>query len=186
MLTSKQSLRESIQYKLLAQSLVQRKQKSALLGQKLLACPEYCGAHTVLFFVSLPEEVDTHRLIDEALKTGKRVVVPRCQTETKALELYEIRDRKHLVPGVLGLLEPDPAVTKPVSAEEADLVLVPGVVFDRQGNRIGRGAGFYDRFLKALKPSVFKMGLAYAFQIVPSVPVEPHDVKLDRVLTEED
>ena len=182
----KNQLREEYQAHLLAHPAADRQRKSGLLMQRLFSRDDFKKSTTVLFFVSLPEEVDTHRMIDEALLLGKRVVAPRCRMQTRELDLYEIRDRKDLVAGVFGLLEPDPAKTQPVTPYEIDLALVPGVLFDKTFNRIGHGAGFYDRFLVRLKPQTPKLGLAYAFQVIEKLPVMAHDVALNDVITEEE
>ena len=89
-----------------------------------------------------------------------------------------------MIPGIYEILEPDPARTKPVSGGQAGCVLVPGVVFDSKKNRIGHGAGFYDRFLKEINPSVPKIGLAFSFQVVEEVPSESHDVAMDFLITD--
>jgi 5-formyltetrahydrofolate cyclo-ligase len=86
--------------------------------------------------------------------------------------------------GTWGILEPEPDPGRAVRPETVACVLVPGVAFDADGNRIGNGKGFYDRFLKTLKPGAAKIGLAYSLQMVPRVPVDAHDVKLDLVLTD--
>lgn len=182
---SKKELRADMIQRLSAQPQADRSRKSIALKAKLMQLPEFQRAQTILFYVSLIDEVDTHRMIDEALAMGKRVAVPRCVVESKALLLYEITDRSELVRGVFGLDEPDPAIATPVAPGEVDLAIVPGVVFDRQANRIGHGVGYYDRFLRLLKPQTPKVGLAFEFQLVSRVPVEPHDIRLDKIITEE-
>jgi 5-formyltetrahydrofolate cyclo-ligase len=88
------------------------------------------------------------------------------------------------MPGVFGILEPRKESARIFNPEEIDLVIVPGVAFDEHRNRIGFGAGFYDRFLESVRPSCAKIGIAFEFQIYDEVPVEEHDIPLDLVITE--
>ncbi len=166
-------------------TLLARKKKSRVILNKLVKLSAYRRARTVCFFVGMPTEVDTCPMIQHAIDHGKRVLLPLVNLETKALKLYEVRDLKSdMRPGPFGILEPDPKITKRVSPKKADCVLVPGLAFDLKNRRLGRGAGFYDRFLKKLRPRTPKIGLAFSFQVVSEVPHEKHDVTLDRVLTE--
>ena len=182
---SKKSLRQEIRGKLAQLSPSARKRKSRVILKKLLALSAYRKARTVCFFVGMTTEVDTRPMIRHALDQGKRVLLPLVNLENKALKLYEVRNLgKDLVKGPLGILEPDLKKTKPFSPKKADCVLVPGLAFDKKNRRLGRGAGFYDRFLKKLKASTPRIGLAFSFQVVPEVPHEKHDVFLNKVLTE--
>lgn len=108
---------------------------------------------------------------------------PKVVWRPRGLASYAVSSLGELIVGERGLLEPDPDRAEPIG-EEIDLVLVPGLAFDRNGGRIGYGAGFYDRFL-AGTPAV-KVALAYSLQLIDAVPVEPHDVPVDRILTEEE
>ncbi len=182
---TKKALRQRVVEQLKSQSPTDRQHRNLAVQKKLRALEAYKKARLVFFYVSRPEEVDTHPLIDEALAAGKRVAVPASDLKTKKLSFYEIADReKHLKLGVFDVLEPRPELTKPVRAADAECVLVPGVVFDRKNRRIGHGAGFYDRFLKEIGAGVPKIGLAFSFQMLDEVPQEDHDVALDRVLTD--
>lgn len=182
---TKKSLRTTLGHALLNQSESDRKVRSRAIREKLWLLPEFRRAKLVFFFVSRPEEVDTHPMIDAALAEGKRVAVPSSDLKSRALRFYEIADRRSdLVPGVYEILEPDPEKTRPVTAAEADFVVVPGLVFDRSNRRIGHGAGFYDRFLKEIRPGTPMVALAFSFQLVKEVPQEAHDVILDRVVTD--
>ena len=185
MTNTKASLRAAMQARLLAQSQEERRMRSSVIQKKLWTLPVFKKANLVLFFVSMPEEVDTRGMISEALAQGKRIAVPAADLKTKKLLFFEIRDfQRDLRPGIYEILEPDPAVTKPILLTEVSCVLVPGVVFDQKNHRIGHGAGFYDRFLKSLDAKVPKVGLAYSFQVVKEVPQESHDVALDALITD--
>jgi 5-formyltetrahydrofolate cyclo-ligase len=158
----------------------QRTAKSREIEEKLFSLPEFKSAHTVLFFASFRSEVDTGPMIRRALTFGKRVVLPKVSgTE---LALYEIADRdKDVSPGAWGI--PEPHENRPVGLAEIDLILVPGAAFDEQGNRLGYGAGFYDKLLSAFTKTT--VALAFDAQIVPRVPAEPHDVPVKKIVTEE-
>ena len=107
-------------------------------------------------------------------------------SKEKELCFFEIKDRnRDLKPGIYGILEPDPLLTKEVFLHDAGCVLVPGVVFDKNKHRIGHGAGFYDRFLARIDSQVPKVGLAYSFQVmIKDLPQEVHDVALDELITD--
>lgn len=180
----KRDLRKRVRALMEAQAPDERRRRSASVADKLFALDAFRKAPAVCFYVAMPHEVDTAPMIDKALARGMRVCVPRCDMETIELTLYEIRDRAHLQKGTWGILEPEPHPARAVDPAEIACVVVPGVAFDAGGNRVGNGKGFYDRFLKKLAPGAAKIGLAYSLQMVPRVPAEPHDVKLDQVLTD--
>ncbi len=145
----------------------------------------FAKARCICIYVSLPIEVDTRPLIDKSLKLGKKILVPLAEPRTKQLKFYEIKNRrKDLKKGAYGILEPIRGKVKPAVIKEAELVIVPGVVFDKRNHRIGRGAGFYDRFLKKVGKKIPKVGLAFSFQVVDRVPTAKHDYRLDKVITD--
>ncbi len=131
--------------------------------------------------MSLPEEVDTRGMIRRSLRLGKRVLVPRLTN--RRLQPVKIRDvQKDLAPGRYGILEPKKHL-KPVSLRTVDLVVVPGVAFDRRCNRLGRGGGYYDRFLKRIKRGIPFIGLAFQLQTVPSLPKSSRDVPVSTLIS---
>lgn len=154
--------------------------------ERLVSLPVYQTANTVLFYVDVRSEVRTRWVFPEILAAGKTLVVPYCVGAE--LELFRLSDLSELVPGRFGILEPDPNLrSRPdrrVLPEAVDLLIVPGVAFDKSGGRMGHGFGFYDRLLTSACSDVPKIGLAFECQIVPQVPMEPHDVALDAVVTE--
>ncbi len=181
---SKKMLRDQMRQTLVLLPEAQRREKSVAIQERLFALEDFVRARCVAFYIAVPPEVETSLMIDRALATGKKVVVPSCNLETIELSLYQIRNRERLQRGAFGILEPvrdDRFLTR---AEEVDCVIVPGVVFDKKNNRLGRGGGYYDRFLKQLRPDACKVGLAFSFQIVDAVPTDPHDVPVDIVLTD--
>ena len=127
-------------------------------------------------------EVATREIVRRALAAGRRVVCPRVAWDPPRLESYAIRSLDELVEGRRGRWEPDPAHAEPVPDAALGLVVVPGLAFDRRGWRVGFGAGLYDRFLSRVDaPTV---ALAFSLQILDRLPVEPHDVPVDWIVTE--
>ena len=147
-----------------------------LTGQEV-----YRLAGCLACYVSIANEVDTHVLIDLALDSGKRVSVP-VVGPNRTLIHREVRSRAELIPSGFGLLEPSCEGGAVVPPDAFDVVLVPGLAFDRSGNRVGFGAGYYDRFL-SLAPAL-KVGLAYDFQLFDRLPAGPRDIPMDHVVAE--
>ena len=139
----------------------------------LSALPPYRSAATVLWYVSMPSELATGRAIEAALAEGKRVAVPWCDGDD--LGLWRLESMDELEPGTWGIPEPPPARRREperrISPEALDLVVVPGLAFDRRGRRLGHGKGYYDRLL-ARSPAV-RAGLCYGAQVFPEVPAGP-------------
>ena len=154
---------------------------------RLVALPEYGAARTVMTYVSLPDEVHTHWLIEHAWAAGRRVVVPYCAGSL--LRLFVLENLEELAPGAMGILEPRKELRshagRIADAAELDLVVVPGVVFDRHGGRIGYGKGYYDRLLSCLRPTAAIIALAFECQMVDRVPMFDHDVLVHEILTEQ-
>ncbi len=168
-----------------SQSSEARRERSLRIQKKLFLLARFKKAQCICFYVSLPSEVDTTGMIDEALKQGKRVLVPLANLENKELSLYEIKSRtRDLKKGAQGVMEPRVDKTRLVRLEEAECLVVPGAAFDKKNHRLGRGKGYYDRFLKKFGPKVLKIGLAFSFQVVSRVPTEDHDASVDKVLTD--
>jgi 5-formyltetrahydrofolate cyclo-ligase len=155
---------------------------------KFVALPAYQAAKSVMWYVDAGSEVRTRHTLPEALTHGKRVVVPWCVVETNELELFLLEDMSELVEGAYKILEPKPELrdrpAKRVQPEELDLVMVPGTAFDPRGGRMGQGKGYYDRLLSRARPDAPLVALAFDCQIFDEIPVAPHDVFMDLVLTE--
>ncbi len=152
-------------------------QARALLAQQ----PLWQKAHAMLFFAPLPEELDVWPSLEEALAAGKTVALPRFAVDTKSYVACQVRNLdRDLQAGRFAIREPA-AHCAPVALNRLDLVLVPGVAFDLQGRRLGRGKGFYDRLLSALRGPT--CGVAFDQQIVRAIPVEPHDARVSFLLT---
>ena len=146
--------------------------------------PGWETAGTVALYANaFPEEIETGPLLLFALKSGKRVLCPRVHRREKRLCLFEIQNlASDFEAGMLGIPEPR-KTCREVSPVEVDWVLVPGLAFDSRGFRLGRGAGHYDRLLPTLRKDVLRWALIFDSQWVEAVPVEPHDVALDGVVS---
>jgi len=157
---------------------------SSRVEAKLLSMKEYKGATLVISYCAMDDEVQTRPIIERALADGKRVAVIITDVPSKTLSFSEIKSfEDDLAPGAFGIREPKPGLVRPVSIEEADIVLVPLVAWDEKGRRLGYGAGYFDRAL-AGATRITKVGLALESQRLAKIPESRHDVPLDIIVTE--
>jgi 5-formyltetrahydrofolate cyclo-ligase len=178
---AKQALRNRVSARLKRMGPGERAAASARARALLAAQPLWRAAQWVLFFAPLPGELDVWPLLAQALAAGKRVALPRFVPENRAYEARLIRNpESDLQVGHFGIREPASRCA-PLPATGLDLILVPGVAFDLHGRRLGRGKGYYDHLLGTLRGTT--CGVAFDEQLVDEVPVAPHDVRLDCVLT---
>ena len=181
MQSTKTEIRRSILERLKKQSPKARLAKSRIIEKRLFQRKEFQRAKTVMFYMSLPEEVNTRRMIRRTLSLGKRVFLPRL--EQNAVRPVAIRDpKKDVVPGRFGILEPKKD-RRPAAVGEIDLVIVPGVAFDSKGNRLGRGGGYYDRFLRRLKGRIPMIGLAFRLQKFHTLPTSSRDIPVTTLIS---
>jgi len=154
--------------------------KSQKIADALFHVPFFVKASTIMLFASFRTEVDTIQIIKKALAAGKRIIMPKIKGTN--LFLYEIQDlEKDTSAGTWGILEPNEQ--RPASLDSVDLMIVPGLAFDDLGNRLGYGAGYYDRIISRYNgPTI---ALAFEVQIVPRVPVTDHDFPIKLVVTED-
>ena len=184
----KEKLRREMRTRLRAMNPALRAETSLVICQIAANLPAVLKSRCVALFAPLPSEPDIHPLIEEAWAQGKRVVLPLMIKHGSAPELdwHEIASWDDVVvPGPLGLREPDPLRCPRVAGAKLDCVFVPGVAFDHQGFRLGRGGGFYDSFLSLTAPTLPCIGLMLSLQKVPQVPRESHDQALRSVITED-
>jgi 5-formyltetrahydrofolate cyclo-ligase len=142
--------------------------------------PVWQKAHSVLFYAPVPEELDIWPLVVRTLATGRTVCLPRFDPTAKRYVACQIRRLSEVLNGRFGIREPGDQCAV-FLLERLDLVLVPGMAFDAQGRRLGRGKGFYDQLLTVVSGA--KCGVSFDEQILPEIPVEPHDVLMDYVVT---
>jgi 5-formyltetrahydrofolate cyclo-ligase len=181
---NKQDLRKMFLKKLKTQKEVNRLQKSNLIKKKLFASKEYRKAKTILFYASFDGEVDTKKMVKQAQKHGKRIALPVILEDRKSIIPSEVYDlNKELGIGLYGIKQPRISCLRPVDLSDIDLVIVPGVAFAKNGCRLGRGKGYYDRFLKKLPSKTATFGLAFDFQVVESLPfINPRDIPVKKVI----
>ncbi|MCM8781460.1 MAG: 5-formyltetrahydrofolate cyclo-ligase [Candidatus Omnitrophica bacterium] len=180
----KAKIRKEILHKLKSQSKDDVLRKSAVIKKRLFELEEFRKARCVIFYVSMPHEVDTHQMIDESIQMGKVVGVPVVIKGENDLTISRITDRlRQLEKGPYGISQPKLTEINSIPYEDMELVLVPGLAFDKDGNRLGRGKGYYDRFLKKLAIHVLTIGLCFDFQVLDSIPRLPHDIPLKMLLT---
>ncbi len=161
-----------------------RRRRSEAIRRKVFRLAAFRRAKTICCYVALPYEVQTWRMIEEMLTKGKRVVVPVARPRTKRLGLSEVRHPDaELVRGSFGVWEPARSARRPVPLRALDLVLVPGVAFDRRGHRVGHGHGYFDRFLARVPKTTPTVGLAFRFQLLDRLPVAAHDHAVQTILT---
>lgn len=180
--TTKRQWRREIVAAILALDPVERRRQQSALVDALPNLPGWAKAGTVLLYISaFPEEIDTAPLLALAHAAGKRVVLPRVDRRERRLRLHLMTDPgRALVSGVLGIPEPDAAWPEALP-DRIDWALVPGVAFDEHADRLGRGAGYYDRLLPTLPADAVRWALCFDCQLIPRLPVEPHDIPLDGV-----
>ena len=146
------------------------------------------AAKTVMFYVDVRDEVRTRQALPDALASGKRIVVPYCVDGE--LELFWLENMDELELGMYRILEPKEALrnvaAKKLGPEDLDLIMVPGVAFDRNGGRTGHGKGYYDKLLQHAKPETPLIALAFECQMFEEIPAESHDIYMDKVVTEKD
>jgi len=156
--------------------------KSEKIISKLFTLETFCKAQLIMYYVDMRKEVITKEAIGKTLTMNKRVLVPKVK-KARQMSAIQIDSLDDLIPGRFGILEPVKELE--TDPKKIDVVIVPGVAFDKRGYRLGYGGGYYDNFLPKLRPDAKKIALCYEFQLMDSVPVESHDVPVNMLLTEE-
>lgn len=176
----KQQLRRTMRALEAGLSARYKEESSRAIAGHLLAMPEYQEAGTVFCFVGTDREIDTRPILEDALAAGKRLCVPLCVGKG-LMELRQVTDLRQLVPGAYGILEP-PADSPLVSVDEVDFAVLPCLTCNHLGQRLGRGGGYYDRFLSHYRGGTVL--LCREKLIREEIPLEPHDYPVPWVLTE--
>ncbi len=182
------SLKQEIRKQGLARRKAQpeKDQASRAICERFASLPAYEAADTVMLYVHMRDEVRTQEFLPEAIASGKRVIVPYCVENE--LELFRLESMDELEIGTWGILEPRILLrgmpTKRAEPREIDVIIVPGVAFDRRGGRLGHGRGYYDRLLQHVRPDATLAGVCYESQLFPEVPMLEYDVFMNHVLTE--
>ena len=173
----KKELRRQIREKKRAMTEDQIVTASARLGELFLSCPEYKAAKTIYGYLPYNQEVRTVPMLEQAMRDGKRVAVPKCYGDQ--MRFIYMDDLSKVENGYANI--PEPIADEPVANDKTALVLMPGMAFTADGNRMGYGGGFYDKFLAA-EPDHPTVALCYDFQMVDYIPTDDYDIPVDRVL----
>ena len=173
----KKELRKKIREQKRAMTEEQILAASARLGELFLACEQYKAAKTIYGYLPYNQEVRTVPMLEQAMKDGKRVAVPKCYGEE--MRFIYMDDLGKVEKGYANI--PEPIADEPVADDKTALVLMPGMAFTTDGKRMGYGGGFYDKFLAA-EPDHPTVALCYDFQMVEDLPTEEYDIPVDCVL----
>ncbi|MDR2903029.1 MAG: 5-formyltetrahydrofolate cyclo-ligase, partial [Clostridiales bacterium] len=177
----KKMLRNEMRAKRNALSPEEIREKSAAITEKIIASEAFKNAKSLFTYISMQSEVHTYSLIRAAWRHGKRVAVPAVQRGEPEMRFFYIENFDNLVKSPFGVLEPTKG--EQAVSDKNTLLIVPGLVFDKNMNRIGYGGGYYDRFM-AKHPTLFNLAVCYAFQIVADLEPECWDVAVDGIVTE--
>ena len=178
----KSSQRKEMTSLLKTMDLEEHRQKSDEIIDFLMDDPVFQAADVIGTTISAFPEVDTRKLLEKCWQAGKKTAVPKCDPDTRAMTFRLVDDPAQLETVYMKLKEPIIELTEEVHPEQIDLLIVPGVVFSTDGFRIGFGGGYYDRYLTRYKGPT--RSLAFASQLVDAVPVEAHDLPVERICTE--
>lgn len=177
----KRTLREEMRRRRATMTDAQLRAQSRDITAKLLSHPVLLRADVVLLYASLPDEVDTNQLLRELRDMGKKILLP-VVVDDERMEVTAYQGDGRMREGAFHIKEP---VGEPFTDYTAiGVAVVPGMAFDRKGNRLGRGKGYYDRFLARI-PYTYIIGVCYDFQLLEEVPTENHDRKVDEVVSSE-
>jgi len=185
-MSSKVLLRKKMKKMLKSQKRSERRKKSRVIQKKLFTQKEFLASDCVMLYVSKgTDEVETGPIIKKALCMGKKVVLPVTLEREKMIRPVRFKNFKQgLRKTSYGIYEPKESKSeRPIRIKDIDLVIVPGLAFDKKNNRLGRGCGYYDRFLKRLPKDTPKIGLGFRFQVFKDIPTTGRDTSLTRVIT---
>lgn len=181
----KQAIREAAHANRRAQE--NKDEVSARIVQRFMDLPEYTAARTVMFYIDVRDEARTQHALPDAIASGKRIVIPFCVDGE--LELFHLEAMDELMAGKYKILEPRAELrdvpAKRLQPEDLDLIMVPGVAFDKQGGRTGHGKGYYDKLLQHARPDCPLVALAFECQLFAEIPMQVHDIYMDKVVTED-
>lgn len=179
----KKSLRNKI---LIVRDSLDKSEKEIMdnsIYNKLINLDLYKKAKSMFVYINFSNEIDTVKIINKALEDDKEVYIPKIYREDKSMRAIRLNSFSELERNFMGILEPVKD-SDYIEKENIDLIIVPGAVFDKSGNRIGYGGGYYDRFLSTIKEKKNKVVLAYDLQVINEIEPEIHDVKVDYIITE--
>ncbi len=186
----KKSLRENLLRKRDRIEPKDKRKKEASIRKRLYASTDFRKAKSILFYASFRSEAATIQCITHALKLKKMIMLPLVDRKKKTLRIFQIKNVSDLKSGFMGIPEPEAKKMNERRLNDLDIAIIPGAAFDLKGNRLGYGAGYYDKLLSGIrdqglganKPVL--IALAFEEQVVPRIPSEKHDVKMDKIITE--
>ncbi|MCX5692387.1 MAG: 5-formyltetrahydrofolate cyclo-ligase [Candidatus Omnitrophica bacterium] len=183
---TKEVLRKKMKIKMKSQKGSERRQRSRAIHKKLFLREDFLKSRCVMLYVSKGTgEVETGSVIKKALTMGKKVVLPVTLVRDRDIKPVYLKDIKRLEKGPYGIYEPvGPLNKKPAALKDINLVIVPGIAFDKKNNRIGRGKGYYDNFLRRFPKGRPNVGLGFRFQLLDKVPATKRDIPLTSVITD--
>ena len=162
-------------------SVIQAAELSARIAERVLILPEYRAARCIMSYASVLGEVQTAALNARILEDGKRLLLPKVMEDRQSMLAVPVADLSRLTRGAMGI--PQPPDDTGADPADIDLVLVPGIAFDRKGGRLGFGGGFYDRFLEGTP--ALRVAIAFDIQLVDDTDPQPHDQQMDLLITED-
>jgi 5-formyltetrahydrofolate cyclo-ligase len=183
---AKEIIRKKMKMKMENQKGSERRQRNRIIHKKLFLNKDFLTSRCAMLYVSKGTcEVDTGPIIKQALIMGKKVVLPVTLARDRNIKPVYLRDIKRMEKGPYDVYEPKgPLNRKLADLKDIDLVVVPGIAFDKNNNRIGRGKGYYDNFLRRLPKGKSKIGLGFRFQLLDKVPTTKRDIPLTSVITD--
>ncbi len=183
---TKEQIREETIAKLSAFSAAERRARLEKIERRLFEFANFLESRIVLLYVGGSNEVATDAILKRTQQYGKLLVLPAFETDRPRMQLMKVDDlRQDLVKGPRGVAEPNPKRCKRVPIDRVDIALIPGIAFDEKGGRVGTGRGYYDRLIPNLPITTRKVALAFEEQMVPQVPMEPHDKYVDIIITDQ-
>ena len=176
----KSELRKIIRNRKRQYSSSQLEELSLSILSRLNNNEQLAAAQTVLMYYSLPDEVNTHQYIDHLIRQGKRVLLPEV-IDSEHMVIREYTGKQDLKEGSFHIMEPIGAIFPEEKYKEIEVGIIPGMSFDAKGYRLGRGKGYYDRFLEKV-PDMYKIGICFDFQKEESIPTEVTDIKMNEII----
>ena len=183
---NKEEIRRNISNQRLSLTSEEIENKSHQIFLNLLKSEEYINFPNIMFYVATRSEVQTEEMIKVSIKMGKKIFIPIILTDCIDLAPSRLFDfDRELEKGKMGIFEPKQEYRRLFPPEDIDLIILPGIAYDIRGNRIGRGCGYYDNFLRKICSSTKIIALAFEIQIVKKVPTDTNDIPVHKIITED-
>ncbi|MFZ5806310.1 MAG: 5-formyltetrahydrofolate cyclo-ligase [Verrucomicrobiota bacterium] len=181
---TKEELRQQARARLKMLTPTQRFEAAVSAANHLIRSERWSSARVLMLYAALPSELDTFPLLEAAWHAGKSVCLPRLTEMKSEMEIRFLTTINHLKANKIGIMEPDPDFCPIMELNQLDLIIVPGLAFDRLGNRLGKGAGYYDHFLALPQRHAPAIGYFFSCQEFSSIPITENDQPLDDIITE--